>query len=149
MAIVHIITDLTDDLFYQFADSLPSVQLSVDPALYNPLVRFFAHLVLFQRLVGKNPPLGPARDILQAYLECLEREGKGELVAVYAGSLGERRGEESYARFLRGAFRASLCLPTPEGRLTLNRLLQTWTPTPARRSDVLPSSAQRSMVWTS
>lgn len=102
MAIMHIMLDLTDDLFYQFADSLPSLQAAVDPALYPPLIRFFAHLVLYLRLLGKNPPIEPARDILQAYLDVLEREGKGELVAVYAGSLGERKGEESYARFLRG-----------------------------------------------
>jgi nuclear pore complex protein Nup107 len=39
--------------------------------------------------------------ILQAYLDVLEEEGKSELVAVYAASLGEQNGAESYARFLK------------------------------------------------
>lgn len=145
VAIMHIMMDLTDDLLYQFADSLPTLQDSVDPTLYPPLIRFFAHLVLYLRLVGKTPPAKPARDILQAFLDVLEREGKGELVAVYAGSLGERRGEESYARFLRG--KLWLPRPSPQSQGSSSDPLvplQTWIPIRARENAGSHSSEQRS-----
>ena len=70
--------------------------------MYPPLLRFFAHFVIYLRLLHQDPPLEPANVILQAYLDVLEEEGKSELVAVYAASLGEQNGAESYARFLKG-----------------------------------------------
>lgn len=70
-------------------------------SLYPPLLRFFAHLVIYLRLLHHDPPLDPANTILQAYLDVLEEEGKSELVAVYAASLGEQNGATSYARFLK------------------------------------------------
>jgi hypothetical protein len=151
---MHIMMDLTDDLLYQFADSLPTLQGSIDPALYPPLIRFFAHLVLYLRLVGKTPPAEPARDILQAYLDVLEHEGKGELVAIYAGSLGERRGEESYARFLRGEkpgapLNDRVGLGTCRLTKATFSLPQTSTPTRARASAGSRSSGPRSMASTS
>ncbi|CDZ96991.1 Nuclear pore complex, rNup107 component (sc Nup84) [Phaffia rhodozyma] len=101
MAMMYIILGRTDILFSQFADSVPRIKQSVAPHLYSQLLRFFAHLVLYLRLLDKSPPVEFANIILQAYLDVLEKEGRTELVAVYAGSLGERHAEESYSRFLK------------------------------------------------
>lgn len=78
----------------------PVVRIS----LYSQLLRFFAHLILYLRLSEQSPPVEYANIILQAYLDVLEKEGRSELVAVYAGSLGEKNAEESYSRFLKGMF---------------------------------------------
>ncbi|KAL7410578.1 nuclear pore protein 84/107 [Mrakia frigida] len=101
MAMTHVILGRTDELFIQFANSLDGMKDVVSPDLYPPLLRFFAHLVIYLRLLHQDPPLEPANIILQAYLDVLEEEGKSELVAVYAASLGEQNGATSYARFLK------------------------------------------------
>ena len=87
-------------------------------SLYPPLLRFFAHFVIYLRLLHQDPPLEPANVILQAYLDVLEEEGKSELVAVYAASLGEQNGAESYARFLKGQSAMYALRVTNVSRLT-------------------------------
>jgi nuclear pore complex protein Nup107 len=84
-----------------------SCQHSSRPRLIGPLVRFFAHLILVLRSLGRTVPEEQSNDILKAYLYVLEQEGNDSLVAMYAACLREGSGEASYARFLKGEWRVS------------------------------------------
>lgn len=62
---------------------------------------FFAHLVLFLRLVGKDVAEDVANTILKAYIDALQAEENDELVAIYAAELRQGSAEDEYAQFLR------------------------------------------------
>ena len=76
--------------------------LSLMARLVGPLIRFFVHLVIILRALGRSVPEEAANGIIQAYLGVLEMEGDDRLVAMYAACLREGNGEESYARYLYG-----------------------------------------------
>lgn len=111
-----VILGRTDALLNQFVRLIPTLYDNVSPEsvqkhhtdvclysrLIGPLLRFYTHLVLVLRSLGRPVPDGAANIILQAYLSILEQGGDHNLVAMYAACLREGSGEESYARFLRG-----------------------------------------------
>lgn len=57
--------------------------------MYASTVRFYAHLCLFLRLLEQDIPLLPTDTILDAYVEVLEAQGHGDLVALYVGALSQ------------------------------------------------------------
>lgn len=63
------------------------------------MTRFFAHLCLFIQMI--DLPVSPfaTQVILEAYLQVLENAGQRELIAMYAGALGDNA-VERYALFL-------------------------------------------------
>ena len=66
------------------------------------LIRFFAHLVLFLRQLGIPVTQESGDKILDAYVNVLKDNDKGELVALYASNLDEENEVESYAQYLAG-----------------------------------------------
>lgn len=82
---------------------LPSMKVTVSPPQYARLVRFFAHLVLYLRLLRweKMPSDIVCNSILKAYVDILEGAGEDELVALYASSLEPESATESYAHYLK------------------------------------------------
>ncbi|TBU21786.1 nuclear pore protein 84/107 [Dichomitus squalens] len=95
---LHIILDKTDELLESFANGLQE-GLYVSAPEYPALTRFFAHLCLFLQLI--DMPVSPlaTQVILEAYLRVLESAGQRELIAMYAGALGDNA-VERYALFL-------------------------------------------------
>lgn len=63
------------------------------------MCRFFAHLCLFLQLVDTYVPPLATQAILEAYLQVLENAGQRELIAMYAGALGDNA-VDRYAMFL-------------------------------------------------
>ena len=63
------------------------------------MTRFFAHLCLFLQMI--DAPVSPfaTQLVLEAYLRVLEAAGQRELIALYAGALGDNA-VERYALFL-------------------------------------------------
>ena len=63
------------------------------------MTRFFAHLCLFLQMI--DVPISPyaTQVILEAYLQVLEAAGQRDLIAMYAGALGDNA-VERYALFL-------------------------------------------------
>ncbi|TBU37015.1 107-domain-containing protein [Dichomitus squalens] len=90
---LHIILDKTDELLRSFGNGLQEADE------YPALTRFFAHLCLFLQLI--DMPVSPlaTQVILEAYLRVLESAGQRELIAMYAGALGDNA-VERYALFL-------------------------------------------------
>lgn len=96
---------------------LPQMRASVEPKRYAHLVRFFAHLVLYLRLIdttgGEALPQQACNGILRYYVEVLEHVAQdaqddeertnsaGDLVAMYASSLERESAEASYAHYLK------------------------------------------------
>ena len=81
------------------------------------MTRFFAHLCLFLQLI--DMPVSPlaTQVILEAYLRVLESAGQRELIAMYAGALGDNA-VERYALFLTSL---ELSADVHERRLALTR----------------------------
>jgi nuclear pore complex protein Nup107 len=73
------------------------------PRQYARVVRFFAHLTLYLRLLDWSPMPDQVvcNSILKAYVEILEKVGEDELVALYASSLEAESATESYAHYLK------------------------------------------------
>ncbi|EMD36111.1 hypothetical protein CERSUDRAFT_116015 [Gelatoporia subvermispora B] len=114
---LHIILNRLPALLSGFAGGLSSGSYDVGSPEYPVLTRFFAHLGLYLRLLGEEVPPEAMLTILEAYLQVLEGAGQRELIALYAGALGENA-VERYATFL-----ASLALSADatERRLALAR----------------------------
>ncbi|KAL6298142.1 nuclear pore protein 84/107 [Sparassis latifolia] len=112
-----IILDRTDQLLQAFATGLRSGLY--DPTLpeYPTMTRFFAHLCLFLQMIEINVPPLAMQVILEAYLQVLEAAGQRELIAMYAGALGDNA-IERYAMFLTSL---ELSADLEERRLALNR----------------------------
>lgn len=110
------------ELLEAFASGLASGSYDSRSPEYPILTRFFAHLGLYLRLLGEKVPAEAMRTILEAYLQVLEVRnldslcerlhilnwfalsgcqgaGQRELIALYAGALGENA-VERYATFL-------------------------------------------------
>jgi nuclear pore complex protein Nup107 len=82
---------------------LPSMRVTLAPQQYIRLARFFAHLVLYLRLIRWDamPNDVVCNSILKQYVDVLEGVGEDELVALYASSLEAESAVESYAHFLK------------------------------------------------
>ena len=81
------------------------------------MTRFFAHLCLFLQLIDIQVSPFATQIILEAYLRVLENAGQRELIAMYAGALGDNA-VERYALFLTSL---ELAGDATERRLALTR----------------------------
>ncbi|KAI0653097.1 nuclear pore protein 84/107 [Cubamyces menziesii] len=113
---LHIILARTDALLEAFAGGLQEGTYNSSPE-YTTMTRFFAHLCLFLQMI--DMPVSPyaTQVILEAYLQVLEAAGQRELIAMYAGALGDNA-VERYALFLTSL---ELSADTHERRLALTR----------------------------
>ncbi|TKY90382.1 hypothetical protein EX895_000380 [Sporisorium graminicola] len=96
-----IISNNLPELFNRFADNLGDMQASLEPATFARLLRFFAHLILYLRLLSISLPDFACNAILSCYVQVLEAAGENDLVAMYASSLEPQSATRSYANFLR------------------------------------------------
>jgi nuclear pore complex protein Nup107 len=88
----------------EYIDSrLPVIKADSSPRQYARIVRFFAHLTLYLRLLNWDPmpDLVVCNSILKAYVQILEGLGEDDLVALYASSLEAESATESYAHYLK------------------------------------------------
>ncbi|KAF7797289.1 hypothetical protein EIP86_008484 [Pleurotus ostreatoroseus] len=81
------------------------------------MTRFFAHLCLYLQMIDVAAPPLAVQVILEAYLQVLEAAGQRELIAMYAGALGDNA-VERYAMFLTSL---ELSADITERRLALTR----------------------------
>lgn len=72
------------------------------------IVRFFAHLILYLRLLSRPLPDVVCNSILRFYVQVLEESGEDALVAMYASSLNAESATDSYAHFLKCEFHLPL-----------------------------------------
>ncbi|GLB38465.1 putative nuclear pore protein 84 / 107 [Lyophyllum shimeji] len=114
---LHIILNQTDQLLDTFAMKLRSGTFLPSSPEYAPLCRFFAHLCLFLQMIEIAVPPLATQVILEAYLQVLEAAGQRDLIAMYAGALGDNA-VERYAMFL---VSLELSADTTERRLALTR----------------------------
>ncbi|KAG6874786.1 hypothetical protein C0992_006564, partial [Termitomyces sp. T32_za158] len=114
---LHIILDKTDMMLENFADALKSGSLPTSSREYAPLCRFFAHLCLYFQMIDVSVPPLATQIILESYLQVLEAAGQRDLIALYAGALGDNA-VERYAMFL---VSLQLSADTSERRLALTR----------------------------
>ncbi|KAF5319206.1 hypothetical protein D9619_008447 [Psilocybe cf. subviscida] len=114
---LYIILDQTDTLLEVFAGGLQEGKYSQDTFEYGSMCRFFAHLCLFLKMIDIPVPPLPAQIILESYIAVLEQAGQRDLIALYAGALGDNA-VDRYAAFL-----VSLALSADfnERRLALSR----------------------------
>ncbi|KAF8151524.1 nuclear pore protein 84/107 [Crassisporium funariophilum] len=114
---LFIILDRTDSLLDVFANGLKDGAYRQSSFEYNSMCRFFAHLCLFLQMIDVPVPPLSTQTILETYLAVLEEAGQRDLIAMYAGALGDNA-VERYAMFL-----VSLALTADinERRLTLSR----------------------------
>ncbi|KAJ4468243.1 nuclear pore protein 84/107 [Lentinula aciculospora] len=96
---LNIIQDRTGFLLEVFAEGLQNQSFQTTTYEYAPMCRFFAHLCLFLQMIDVAVPPDAVVIILEAYLQILEAAGKRELIAMYAGALGENA-VSRYAVFL-------------------------------------------------
>ncbi|KAI0073069.1 hypothetical protein K474DRAFT_1711028 [Panus rudis PR-1116 ss-1] len=96
---LHIILNETDFLLEEFAKRLKSGSWDPSAPHYPAMTRFFAHLCLFLQMIDVASPALATQVILEAYLQVLESAGQRELIAMYAGALGDNA-IERYAMFL-------------------------------------------------
>ncbi|CCM01547.1 uncharacterized protein FIBRA_03605 [Fibroporia radiculosa] len=114
---LNIILDRTDALLDAFAEGLRnSTYLTTSPE-YPTMTRFFAHLCLYLKMIDVPVPPLATQVILEAYLQVLEAAGQRELIAMYAGALGDNA-VERYAMFLTSL---ELSTDASERRLALTR----------------------------
>ncbi|KAK7023754.1 nuclear pore complex protein [Favolaschia claudopus] len=84
---------------------------------YTTMCRFFAHLCLFLQMIDIPVPPLATQVILESYLQVLEAAGQRDLIAMYAGALGDNA-VERYALFL---VSLELSADITERRLALTR----------------------------
>lgn len=96
-----VISNNLPELFNRFADNLGDMQATLEPATFARLLRFFAHLILYLRLLSISLPDFACNAILSCYVQVLEAAGENDLVAMYASSLEPQSATRSYANFLR------------------------------------------------
>ncbi|KIJ62485.1 hypothetical protein HYDPIDRAFT_94356 [Hydnomerulius pinastri MD-312] len=94
-----IILNRTHPLLETFAVGLRDGLYDPDSSEYPTMTRFFAHLCLFLQMIDVSVPPLATQVILEAYLQVLEAAGQRELIAMYAGALGDNA-VERYAMFL-------------------------------------------------
>ncbi|KAI0795934.1 nuclear pore protein 84/107 [Abortiporus biennis] len=96
---LQIILDRLDELLEAFAVGLQTGSYDPTQPDYPTMTRFMAHLCLFLQMIDVSAPPLAIQVILEAYLQVLERAGQRELIAMYAGALGDNA-VERYAMFL-------------------------------------------------
>ncbi|TFY52382.1 hypothetical protein EVJ58_g10050 [Rhodofomes roseus] len=114
---LHIILDRTDELLEAFASSLQQGEYDTSAPQYASMSRFFAHLCLYLQMIDIDIPPLATQVILEAYLQVLEAAGQRDLIAMYAGALGDNA-VERYAMFLTSL---ELSADVAERRLALTR----------------------------
>ncbi|KZT66080.1 hypothetical protein DAEQUDRAFT_813825 [Daedalea quercina L-15889] len=114
---LHIILDRTDQLLEAFASSLQQGEYDTSLPQYASMTRFFAHLCLYLQMIDVDVPPLAIQVILEAYLQVLEAAGQRELIALYAGALGDNA-IDRYAMFLTSL---ELSADATERRLALTR----------------------------
>ncbi|CAK5283093.1 unnamed protein product [Mycena citricolor] len=114
---VQIITDEIGTLLDNFANGVQDGTYPRDSFEYTTLSRFFAHLCLFLQMIDIPVPPLATQVILESYLQVLEAAGQRELIAMYAGALGDNA-VERYALFL---VSLELSADIDERRLALTR----------------------------
>ncbi|KAJ3988288.1 nuclear pore protein 84/107 [Lentinula detonsa] len=114
---LNIIQDRTGFLLQVFAEGLQSHSVQTNSYEYAPMCRFFAHLCLFLKMIDVAVPPDAVVVILEAYLQVLEAAGQRDLIAMYAGALGENA-VSRYALFL---VSLELSADLSERRLALTR----------------------------
>lgn len=112
-----IILDRTSSLLETFAAGLRDGNFDPESSEYPTMTRFFAHLCLYLRMIDIPVPPLATQVILEAYLQVLEAAGQRELIAMYAGALGDNA-VERYAMFLTSL---ELTADINERRLALTR----------------------------
>lgn len=95
-----VISNNLPELFNRFADNLGDMQAALEPATFARLLRFFAHVILYLRLLSISLPDFACNTILSCYVQVLEAAGETDLVAMYASSLEPQSATRSYAKFL-------------------------------------------------
>ncbi|EPQ28030.1 uncharacterized protein PFL1_04357 [Pseudozyma flocculosa PF-1] len=96
-----IISDSVPELLSRLAGRIHEMRLSLEPSKYARILRFFAHLILYFRLLQQPLPDLACNGILSAYVQVLELAGEDSLVAMYASSLEPQSATVSYAHFLK------------------------------------------------
>ncbi|KAG6828732.1 hypothetical protein H0H92_006920 [Tricholoma furcatifolium] len=114
---LHIILNKTDAMFDNFANALRNGSLPPSSREHAPLCRFFAHLCLYLQMIDITVPPLATQVILESYLQVLEGAGQRDLIALYAGALGDNA-VDRYAMFL---VSLELSADTTERRLALTR----------------------------
>ncbi|KAI0318304.1 nuclear pore protein 84/107 [Amylostereum chailletii] len=117
MSQLHIILDRTDALLDDFAVRLRDGLYDPTSSEYPTMTRFFAHLCLFLQMIDIQVSPLATQIILEAYLQVLEAAGQRDLIAMYAGALGDNA-VERYALFLTSL---ELSADVAERRLALTR----------------------------
>ncbi|KAH7906565.1 nuclear pore protein 84/107 [Hygrophoropsis aurantiaca] len=112
-----IILDRTQTLLEGFAAGLTNGTYDSTSSEYPTMTRFFAHLCLFFQMIDISVPPLATQVILEAYLQVLELAGQRDLIAMYAGALGDNA-VERYAMFLTSL---ELSADIDERRLALTR----------------------------
>ncbi|KAI6008883.1 nuclear pore protein 84/107 [Pisolithus orientalis] len=112
-----IILNRIQPLLDTFAAGLRDGIYDPDSSEYPTMTRFFAHLCLFLQMIEIYTPPLATQVVLEAYLQVLEAAGQRELIAMYAGALGDNA-VERYAMFLTSL---DLSADIKERRLALTR----------------------------
>ncbi|KAF7298503.1 Nuclear pore complex protein [Mycena kentingensis (nom. inval.)] len=114
---LQIILDQTTALMDNFANGLQDGTYSRESYEYTTMTRFLAHLTLFLQMIDIPVPPLATQIILESYLQVLEAAGQRDLIALYAGALGDNA-VERYALFL---VSLELSADVDERRLALTR----------------------------
>ena len=88
------------------------------------LLRFFAHLILFLRLISRSSaapieplPVASSTAILEAYIQVLQAHSQSaDIIAFYCSSLEEDGATEAYARYLFSEYTLSANMTNSTGR---------------------------------
>ncbi|KAF8324711.1 nuclear pore protein 84/107 [Cantharellus anzutake] len=95
-----IIMEDTDRLFTEISEELRNnPSLDLPPSDLHQTLRFFAHICLFLRHIGRRTPPEATDVIIQTYIAQLEAQERGDLVALYVGALGDNA-IQRYALYL-------------------------------------------------
>ncbi|KAJ7184429.1 nuclear pore protein 84/107 [Mycena filopes] len=114
---LQIILNRIGPLMQNFAEGIQNGTYSQSSFEYTTLCRFFAHLCLFLQMIDIAVPPMATQVILESYLQVLESAGQRDLIAMYAGALGDNA-IERYALFL---VSLELSADITERRLALTR----------------------------
>ncbi|PPQ72703.1 hypothetical protein CVT24_012914 [Panaeolus cyanescens] len=96
---LFIILNRTDYLLDVFASGIQNGTYQPGTFAYEAMCRFFAHFCLFLQMIDIPVPPLATQVILESYLRVLEEAGERDLIALYAGALGDNA-VERYALFL-------------------------------------------------
>ncbi|KAJ7494494.1 nuclear pore protein 84/107 [Mycena galericulata] len=114
---LQIILNRTGPLMENFAAGVQDGTYAQSSFEYTTMCRFFAHLCLFLQMIDIPVPPLATQVILESYLQVLEAAGQRDLIAMYAGALGDNA-VERYALFL---VSLELSADITERRLALTR----------------------------